>query len=41
MLRLDLTKCSIDIVRLQELAKRCVASGGMLTGDWRLKQSDS
>ena len=32
-LRLDLTKCSIDIVRLQELAKRCVASGGMLTGD--------
>ena len=32
-LRLDLTKCTIDIVRLQELAKRCVASGGMLTGD--------
>ena len=32
-LRLDLTKCSIDIVRLQELAKRSVASGGMLTGD--------
>ena len=32
-LRLDLTRCSIDIVRLQELAKRCVASGGMLTRD--------
>src|SRR5438445_2056816 len=32
-MRLDLTKCSIDIVRLQEVAKRCVVSGGMLTGD--------
>ena len=32
-LRLDLTKCSIDLVRLQELAKRCVTSAGMLTGD--------
>jgi DNA-binding SARP family transcriptional activator len=32
-LRLDLSKCSIDIVRLQELAKQCAAKYGMLTGD--------
>ncbi len=32
-LRLDLIKCSIDTVRLQELAKRCVASSRMQTGD--------
>jgi DNA-binding SARP family transcriptional activator len=32
-LSLDLSKCSIDIVRLQELAKRCVAKQGMLTSD--------
>src|SRR5260370_23488276 len=32
-LRLHLTKCSIAIGRLQQLAKPCVASGGLLTGD--------
>src|SRR6266571_5774566 len=32
-LRLDLSKCSIDIVRLQELAKLCVTKQGMLTSD--------
>ena len=32
-LSLDLSKCSIDIVRLQELAKLCVAKHGMLTSD--------
>jgi len=32
-LRLDLSKCSIDIVRLQALAKQCGAKHGMLTSD--------
>ena len=32
-LSLDLSKCSIDIVRLQELAKQCMAKDGMLTKD--------
>ena len=32
-LSLDLSRCSIDIVRLQELAKQCVAKDGMLTND--------
>jgi DNA-binding SARP family transcriptional activator len=32
-LSLDLSKCSIDVLRLQELAKQCVAKHGMLTGD--------
>jgi hypothetical protein len=32
-LSLDLSKCRIDIVRLQELAKQCVAKDGMLTND--------
>jgi DNA-binding SARP family transcriptional activator len=32
-LSLDLSKCSVDIVRLQELAKQCVAKQGMLTND--------
>src|SRR5260370_984207 len=32
-LSLDLSKCSIDIVRLQELAKQCMAKDGMLTSD--------
>ena len=32
-LRLDLSRCSIDIVHLQELAKQCTAKYGMLSGD--------
>src|SRR6266851_6978385 len=32
-LSLDLSKCSIDLLRLQELAKQCVSKGGMLTTD--------
>jgi DNA-binding SARP family transcriptional activator len=32
-LRLDLSKCSIDIVRLQGLAKQCGEKHGMLTSD--------
>jgi Bacterial transcriptional activator domain len=32
-LRLDLSRCSIDIVRLQDLAKQCGAKDGMLTND--------
>ena len=32
-LRLDLSKCSIDIVRLQALAKQCAAKHGLLTSD--------
>jgi DNA-binding SARP family transcriptional activator len=32
-LRLDLAKCSIDIVRLQEIAKHCGAKQGMLSSD--------
>jgi len=32
-LSLDLSKCNIDIVRLQELAKQCLAKQGMLTSD--------
>jgi hypothetical protein len=32
-LRLDLSKCSIDIVRLQVLAKQCGAKHGLLTSD--------
>jgi len=32
-LSLDLSKCSIDIVRLQELAKQCMAKQGLLTSD--------
>src|SRR5216683_1762042 len=32
-LRLDLSKCSIDIVRVQNLAKQCGAKDGMLTND--------
>ena len=31
-LRLDLSNCSVDIVRLQELAKLCTEKHGMLTG---------
>jgi DNA-binding SARP family transcriptional activator len=32
-LRLDLSKCSIDVVRLQEIAKHCGAKQGMLSSD--------
>jgi DNA-binding SARP family transcriptional activator len=32
-LRLDLSKCSIDIVRLQSLAKQCAAKFGLMTSD--------
>jgi len=32
-LRLDLSKCSIDIVRLQAIAKQCGPKHGMLTSD--------
>jgi hypothetical protein len=32
-LRLDLSRCSIDIVHLQALAKQCTAKYGMLSGD--------
>lgn len=32
-LRLDLSRCSIDIVRLQQVAAACAAKAGMLSGD--------